>query len=718
MKFGFWVVFPTLLVWTTPALGDDAPEEIIVTADFVEQSLLEIPTSVSVIDAELMAQRQAEHLWEVVGLAPNVSFASGASRGRFFQIRGIGERSQFIDPINPGVGLLIDGIDMSGVGNAAGLFDIQQVEILRGPQGSRYGSNALGGLINLQSNAPTSEFEGSVSGTLGALSENQGTLDTWDLGVVLSGPLTDNWLGRIAFQHYNSDGDIDNLFLGRDDTNEIDQTTLRGRVRWLTSQSTQIDFGLLFVNADNGYDAFTLDNTRDTFSDEPGRDLQRTLAFSTHINHALSDVSQVIALISHATSSIVYSFDEDWVAPGICDGTGNACDAAFWGFSWEYSGFDEYERDRDTTTVEIRFQQESPNQDQLWAIGLYSRIQDVDLARTETFNGFFQSGYQTQHLALFGQYDRNLSERISLSVGGRLENFDADYGDSNGIAFEPDDFSLGGHVTLEYTPSDDLLLYGRVARGFKAGGANSSGSAILSQLSPALLDYETESLMNYELGLKGLFLDGRLQVRGSVFYQDRVDPQIRQSFVDCSSFPCNFTDYVDNAGEASAVGIEAEFNWLATDALELFLNVGLLNAEFDDYLSFSHINADADTGTPFDLSGRALAQSPDYQATLGGTWSIRENLSLWLALESQDDHFFSNRHEAEADAYQLIHARLNYQRDRWSVSLWGNNLANETYVTRGFGSFPNDPRNFYGELGPYVQFGQGRSLGVSARLTF
>ena len=449
MKTCFWVVFPTLMVWATPILADETLEEIVVTADFVEQNLLEIPTSVSVIDAELMAKRQAEHLWEVVGLAPNVSYASGASRGRFFQIRGIGERSQFIDPINPGVGLLIDGIDMSGVGNAAGLFDIQQVEILRGPQGSRFGSNALGGLINLQSNAPTSEFEGSVSGTLGSLAENEGTLDIWDLGLVLSGPLTEHWLGRIAVQHHSSDGDVDNVFLGRDDTSSIDQTTVRSRLRWLASDQTQVDFGVLFVNADNGYDAFTLDNTRDTFSDEPGRDLQRTLAFNTTINHALSDQSRIVALISHAASSIVYSFDEDWVAPGICDGTGDPCDAAFWGFSWEYSGFDEYARDRDTTAAEIRLQHESPNQEQVWAIGLYTRVQDVDLARTETFNGFFQSGYQTQHVAVFGQYDRELSEQLSLSVGGRLENFDAEYGDSLGVAFEPDDFSWGGHLALE-----------------------------------------------------------------------------------------------------------------------------------------------------------------------------------------------------------------------------------------------------------------------------
>ncbi len=123
------------------------------SADFRDTDVQELPEAVTVIGADNIALRSAEHLEQVFSFAPNVNFSSGSSRGRYFQIRGIGERSQFVDPVNPSVGLMIDGIDMTGLGGAATLFDVQQVEVLRGPQGTRFGANALAGMINIQTKA-------------------------------------------------------------------------------------------------------------------------------------------------------------------------------------------------------------------------------------------------------------------------------------------------------------------------------------------------------------------------------------------------------------------------------------------------------------------------------------------------------------------------------------------------------------------------------------
>ena len=124
----------------------DTIDEIIVSADFRDSNLLNTAASISVIDSQVIDRRQARHLEQLLNLAPNVNFSSGASRGRFVQIRGIGERSQFIEPLNPSVGTLVDGIDFTGIAGAATTMDIQQVEILRGPQGTLYGANALAGL--------------------------------------------------------------------------------------------------------------------------------------------------------------------------------------------------------------------------------------------------------------------------------------------------------------------------------------------------------------------------------------------------------------------------------------------------------------------------------------------------------------------------------------------------------------------------------------------
>ena len=164
--------------WAQPVL-----EEVLVTGEFRGESLADSPASISIVSLEDQKAGTVNHLEEILDWLPNVNYASGASRARFVQIRGIGERGQFAEPLNPSVGLVLDGVDMSGIGTAATLFDVQQVEVLRGPQGTLYGANALAGLINVISNDPSETFysrlrlDGVNYGALGA-------------GLVISGPAT------------------------------------------------------------------------------------------------------------------------------------------------------------------------------------------------------------------------------------------------------------------------------------------------------------------------------------------------------------------------------------------------------------------------------------------------------------------------------------------------------------------------------------------------
>ena len=141
---------------------DETIETITVTSDFRQQNLLKTPSALSVLTDIEIKQRNAQHLEELIAASPNVNFASGSQRARYYQIRGLGERSQFKEPINPSVGMIIDGVDFTGIGSIASLFDVQQAEIFRGPQGTRFGANALAGMINITTNAPTDEFEGAI----------------------------------------------------------------------------------------------------------------------------------------------------------------------------------------------------------------------------------------------------------------------------------------------------------------------------------------------------------------------------------------------------------------------------------------------------------------------------------------------------------------------------------------------------------------------------
>ena len=693
-------------------IAQEAIDEIIVRGEFRDSSLLETANSIAVITSEEIANRNANALAEVLSTAANVNFSSGASRGRFFQIRGIGERSQFVDPINPGVGLLIDGVDFSNLGGAATLFDVDQVEVLRGPQGTVFGTNALAGVINVQTNEATEDFDVKLKAGLGGVSGNRGTLDSSEIGLVLNGALASNLNGRIAVQQVTSDGFVENTFLDRDDTQNIDEQTIRGKLAWQASEDLDIDFNLILLDIDNGYDSFNLDNLRETITDEPGTDALDTTAFSVQADYQLDNDLNLEVALSNALSDSEYSFDEDWTNPNIC--AGQPC-AGF-----EYTSFDEYLRDIRTSTADVRLLSANSSDQSNWVLGLYLRDESTDLVRNNTFlPETFISDYEQTNVALYGEYDLPLTQNIAFSAGLRLENFDADYRDNAGQDINTDEVLAGGHISLESTINDNYFAYARISRGYKSGGVN------VAQGDDIPLEYDTETLWNYELGIKGSpteNITGQL----NFFYQDRNDAQVRQSQVTCpdGGGACSFDDFIDNAAEASGYGLEADIIWSVSQKLSLGANLGLLQTEFDDYLSFSHVNAvPAETDVndvviqearPFDLSGEEIAQSPEYQLTLSANITLTDAIDVWVAFEAKDEFRFSNRHSVESESYELINARVTWAvLDNTKLSFWGRNLTNEDTTTRGFGSFPNDPRDLFTTFGPYVQFGEPREVGVT-----
>lgn len=687
-------------------------EDIIVRAEFRPVDLMETPNSISLVTSTDIAERDANFLTEVLATTPNLNYSSGASRGRFFQIRGIGERSQFVDPLNPGVGLMIDGIDYSTLGASATLFDINQLEILRGPQGTLFGANALAGMINIESNNPSDTREVILTAGISDIAGNKGSTDGSDLGLVLSGPLGDSLNGRLAIQNNLSDGFVENVFLDRDNTQNIDEQTLRGKLNWQASDAIDVSLTLLKLDIDNGYDSFTLDNSRETISDQPGSDALDSLAWSSIINFDISGSLDLVANISSAQSDSEYSFDEDWANLGLC-GNADPLDC-YW-----YSSFDEYLRDTDTDSIDVRLISEVPVNGIGWVLGLYGRNQQADLTRnysytdpfTPRFSSAFTSEYESKNTALYGELTLpTASNATEIRAGLRLEDFSSDYSDNLAQSTSTDESLIGGHITYQAKIRNKHFTYLRIARGYKTGGVNVARGAVIP------LEYETESLWNYELGLKTK-LDSGWNSQLAFFYQDRRDAQVKQSFVECPAAggACSFEDYVDNAAEAHSYGIEAEIFIPINDRLQINASLGLMQTEFDDYFSFSHINAEDVGGSvvPYDMSGEPLAQSPEYQFSLSADYALTDTLGLWLSLDSKDEFRFSNRHFAESDAYTLLNVRLTWQAsDNTQVALWGRNLTNEDYTTRGFGSFGNDPRDGY-TTNDYFQFADPREIGIS-----
>src|SRR5690554_4332695 len=234
-----------------------AIERIVITGSFRAQGIEDVPASVSVLSSDDIQQRNAEHLEHALAMAPNVNLASGASRASFIQIRGVGERSQFVDPINPSVGLVIDGINYSSLGTAGTLFDIGQVEVFRGPQTTRFGADGMAGMIYLGSTAISDYTDGLAELTYA-------NYNTYGGGIAATHRFTDSFSARFSVYQHNSDGFMENVFLNRNDTQNQDELTLRLNSHWRMGDSWDTYLTYHRFDIDNGYDAWSLDQDRTT----------------------------------------------------------------------------------------------------------------------------------------------------------------------------------------------------------------------------------------------------------------------------------------------------------------------------------------------------------------------------------------------------------------------------------------------------------------------
>jgi outer membrane receptor protein involved in Fe transport len=690
-------ILASLLLCFSAAAQAQAIEEIVVTADFRERSASEIPASVTTFDAEAVAQLAVQHFEELINVVPNLNWSGDGHRARYLQIRGVGELEQYQGAPNPSVGFLIDDIDFSGIGTIATTFDIDRIEVLRGPQGTRYGANALAGLVYVQSALPSVERDGRVQLTAGDDDALAG-------GIAAGGPLTadESLLFRASAHHHRSNGFRDNAFLQRDDTNGRDETTIRGRLRWLLSDTLTVDVAALYADVDNGYDAFAIDNSLTMLSDNPGRDAQRSVGGSLRIEWSGLPWATLTSITAVADSDIDFDFDADW---------GNAD-------SWAPVTYDFVSlSDRSRRTLSQEFRLASSDNGRIfggttdWLAGIYvlDLADDlVTLNRGEYFDpGFdfadslddsFGSHYEATNVALFGQLDHDLGEATRLSVGLRVERRTTDYEDTAGLRAGPSETMSGGEITLSHDHSEALTSFLSLSRGYKAGGFN------LGVVPEGRREFDAESLWNLEAGIKSLLFDAAVALNVSAFYSRRDDQQVRTSFQLVPGDPASFVFFTDNAARGRTLGLEAELRWAVHETLDVYANVGLLDAEFEDFV------------TPqVDLSGRAQAHAPDYTLAAGASYRHPSGVFARLDVTARDAFYFDVSHDQESEPYELVNGRIGYAADRWSVQVWARNLFDRQYAVRGF-FFGNEPPDFPSKL--YTRAGDPRQLGVTFDMSF
>ncbi len=665
-------------------------EAVVVTATLRPVAEMTAPGGVTVLSGGNVKDAAVVHLEELLPQVPSLSWAGASSRPRYFLLRGVGELEQYQGAPNPSIGFLVDDIDFSGIGMIASLFDVEQVEVLRGPQGTRYGANALGGLVKVKTRDPVARREADAEASVGSDG-------LWSGGIAAGGPLgksgTTDSAWRASLHRAAGDGFRDNRFLGRNDTNDRDETMARVRLRLAPDSAWRADIGLLHAEFDNGYDAFAIDNSFETLSDRPGRDAQRSDGASVDLARELAGAGELRSITAWAESDIVSSFDGDW---------GNDRD---WGDAGPYDYFSETRRTRRTLSEDIRFVG-SQDDELSWIAGLWlnrleesNHVTDDGRYLEDAFVRTLDSRYRATSVALYGQVEWSLRSETTVTAGLRAEERDARYDDSDGVAFDPRDRMWGGELSLTHRLDDAQILWATLARGFRAGGFN-----IGTTVPAGRQQFTDEYLWSAEMGWKAEDAGTGRTGDVNLFYLRREHPQVATSLQTDPQDPLTFMFLTDNAASGEAWGIEASAGMDAGDQVRLEAMVTWMESRHHGY-EFGERN----------LEGREWAHAPEWKSALAATWRHPAGWMGRLDLSGEAGFYFDSSNDQRAGSRFLANLRAGYEAERWAVYAWARNLFDERYPVRGF-HFGNEPPDFPAKL--YLRWGDPRQAGVTARFSF
>jgi iron complex outermembrane receptor protein len=677
-------------------------EEVIVQGNWRETRLIEEDSSVLVLSSKETQSAPIKHFENLSYLIPNLNFAASDSRARHFQIRGIGERSGYERTPNSAVGFLVDDIDYSGQGGIATTFDVDQIEVHRGPQGSRIGSSAMAGLIYIKTKEPTKEFEGVSEITTGAYG-------TRNVGIAFGGSAQDDnedFTYRIALRKDYSDGFRKNLYSGRSDASKKDESTFRLKANWEINSESTIKFLMTQIDLDDPADIWTIDGSLNTLSDRPGMDSQKTDAYGIKFFHE-TDNFEFQSLTSVTDTNVVLSYDADW---------GNPATHA----PYIYDYFSETQRKRETFSQEFRFLSNladlDVNKRSEWVLGLhFFESKETNLKNDDGIYGdpldpygpyisesSSTSKFSVDNFSIFGNLNYLINDSTTFSLGARWEDSESTYSDSFGESFNPSDKISGGKLSINKILKQDTNIFISIARGYNQGGFNLNLGLDPNSINSNLY-YDPEFLTNYELGLNSKIVNLNMNLAAVIFHSDRKDQQVLISTQVDPTDPNTFTFLTQNAAEGTNNGIELEIDFQLSDNLDIFINFGLLKTQIKNWKSRP------------DLQGRAQAHAPEKSYAIGFNWNLTEQSNLSFDVVGKSSFYYSDSHNNRSKSYFLTNLSYSYFSGQWTYSIWGRNIFDEYYSTRGF-YFGNEAPNFIDTL--YERHGDPRHMGVTVRYDF
>ncbi len=763
-KVAFYTCLVTSVLPMPPVWAADdkefAIEEVVVTARRRTENLMDTPVSITAFSGADLTNRSIERINDIAEAVPNVEFrstanASSSNNNAIVFIRGVGQ-SDFVPSVEPGVGIYVDEAYIPGVAGAVmNLVDIESIQVLRGPQGTLFGRNTIGGAVLINTVKPGNEFGGQVD----AIGGN----DDWmEAKASLNLPISNTLFSRATILARDRDGWVDYPNVDGDDGGGSDETLgARIALRWEPSDDLTVDFNADYTNSKS--DGATNVQRGPISNDAPGLTCTSANVFPppgvpsgcTTVGQYNFGVAPALGLPLYDGSSSLGSGSYTNLGTQI-DGV----DSDIWGMNltvnWDmgwanvksitnYRNFESIDgRDEDSSPIilsrirddmdaeswsqEIQISGLSFNDRLNWTTGFYYSEDDTVNLNPVDFPPFgLVSGsiVEKTSMAVFAQGTYEVTSQLSLTMGLRYTMEDKDFIVDDRIQYvtrlfggviggppiflflPPNAFTLASkgvttsdhneldpYVNLSYHWSDNLMTYFSYSEGFKGGG-------FVQRIVPGadVTPFSPEFATVYEVGFKWEGMESRLRLTGAAFFNDYTDLHI---VVQRGIAPST-----ENAGDAEVFGGELEMLWLPLPDQDLRISAGLgiLDAEYKKLAPTATIPITNELPSVADVQYNVSASYTLPQDVFSGSLTLRMDYS-WT-----DDYELHANNLTTQESYGLLNASVTWisESENWEVSFRGRNVTDELYL--------GSPQNELGVQG-YTNPTVGRDAQFSGRVTY
>ncbi len=710
-----------LMTAATSANAQNATlDEIIVTAQKKSESLQEVPIAITAISAETLEKQGISDFQGISERTPGLLIGAFSPAQPEIAIRGVGTKEDGPGANDSTVVSVDDVYIASRIAQIIDIYDLERVEVLRGPQGTLYGRNSIAGSINFITQKPDENFALRLEQTIGSYNK----LDTRAL---IKGAIdADSGLyGKLSYSHRVNDGFVDLYSDGTTkigDLNGINRHSMRGQLRYAPADSG-LDATLTLegeIDRDQGQNrepigdttanparnsvvintGLGFDDIHDSLSTEGFMD-RDVFGASLKFDYDIGDVT-LTSITAYRDAEVQFGLD-------CCGLNGRVYPRANYNYIDEAATqlTQEFKLSGDTGGLDwivgVFYTDESDHKREGFGFGPIANPQGTfdEISASSAFTNTSNVKADIEAMAIYGQGTYGLTDRLGATLGLRYSTEDKTVtasgavtgGPPNGIIVGPyapvtasDDWSsVDFRVALDYDLSDDVMLYGSVASGFKSGGFAGAPKNAAS----ASRSFDEESALNYELGLKSTMLENRLRLNIAAFYTDYKDLQVTR-FALTPDTPRFGQFLTENAAGAEIKGLEVESTFVPIENLELSFNYAYLDAKFTEFFGLTP----GPDGTTPDFTGNDLRQAPKHSASgnLNYTWQdvLSGDDSIYLNVSARyvDDVFYDpdNNSRAVVDSYAVADVRLGYTAPsgKYKADLWVNNVTNNDYTTHAF----------------------------------